>query len=238
MTPAGEHLLGMAERMLPEFEHGEKVLADMAQGRRGLLRIGMECHPCQEWLLRIVSPYLAQWPDVDIRLCSDFRFDGIAALLDYQIDLLITPDPINTPDLQFTQAFEYELMVAMHMDHRLAEKEFMRAEDFIDEALMTVPVSVDRLDVFTRFLLPARCRPKDHVTAESVEMMLQLVATGRCITVLPDWFLHDATARMPIRTLRIGPEGLYKSINLGVRSGEDQIEYMAGFYQLAQSTDP
>ena len=41
-------------------------LQQFAQGERGTLRIGMECHPCYQWLLKIVSPYLAEWPDVEV----------------------------------------------------------------------------------------------------------------------------------------------------------------------------
>lgn len=238
LTPSGEYLLGLAERMLPELDHAEKVLAEISKGRRGLMRIGMECHPCQEWLMRVVTPYLAGWPDVDIQLLSSFRFDGIAALSSYEIDLLVTPDPMNIPGLHFTPIFDYELMLAVHSDHHLARAGTVRAEDLIGETLITVPVSVERLDIFTRFLLPARCRPAQHIHAESIEMMLQLVAAGRCITVLPDWFLREAAEDLPIKTLKIGPEGLYKNINLGIRADEHMVAHMAGFIQLARSIAP
>jgi hypothetical protein len=32
---AGEYLLGLAQRVLPQMEHAERVLTDIAQGRRG-----------------------------------------------------------------------------------------------------------------------------------------------------------------------------------------------------------
>ncbi|UFM64493.1 hypothetical protein LOS78_03180 [Paracoccus sp. MA] len=69
-------------------------------------------------------------------------------------------------------------------------------------------------------------------------MMLQLVAAGRCITVLPDWLLREAAASMPIRLLKIGYQGLHKSINLGTRAGESRIEHMAGFFRLVRSVEP
>lgn len=238
LTPAGKYLLNLAERMLPELEHAEEVLADMARGRRGLMRIGMECHPCEQWLMRVVAPYLDQWPDVDIQLRSDFRFDGIAALGGHEIDLLITPDPINMPGLQFTPVFDYELMLAVRTGHRLAERETVRPEDLMEDTLITVPVPVERLDIFTRFLLPAHCRPARHIIAESIDMMLQLVAAGRCITVLPDWLLREAVPNMPVQILKIGYEGLHKSINLGTRAGENRIEHVAGFFQIARSVVP
>lgn len=66
LTQAGEYLLAVANRMLPQLELAEQRVRQFAAGERGTLRIGMECHPCYQWLLKIVSPYLAGWPDVDV----------------------------------------------------------------------------------------------------------------------------------------------------------------------------
>jgi LysR family transcriptional regulator for metE and metH len=65
--------------------------------RRCTLRIGMECHPCYQWLLKVVSPYLARWPDVDVDVKQKFQFGGIGALFGYDIDVLVTPDPLRSP---------------------------------------------------------------------------------------------------------------------------------------------
>ena len=66
LTQAGRYLLATAQRILPQLALTEERLAQYARGARGSLRIGMECHPCYQWLLKIVSPYLSTWPDVDV----------------------------------------------------------------------------------------------------------------------------------------------------------------------------
>lgn len=86
-TDAGQHLLDVANHVLPQLEHAETSLKQMARGTRGTLRIGMECHPCYQWLLKVVSQYLPQWPDVAVDVKQRFRFGGISALLDHEIDL-------------------------------------------------------------------------------------------------------------------------------------------------------
>ncbi len=53
----------------------------------------MECHPCYQWLLKVVAPYLAAWPDVEVDVKQKFQFGGLTALLDYEIDLLGHPRP-------------------------------------------------------------------------------------------------------------------------------------------------
>ncbi|CDX35549.1 Transcriptional regulator, LysR family (fragment) [Mesorhizobium plurifarium] len=199
-----------------------------------MLRVGMECHPCQRWLTRIATPYLTQWPDVDFDVRTAFRFDGVEALLGYEIDLLITPDPVETPELLFTPVFDYELVLMVHEAHPLASRAYVEPKDLLDEELITVPVTLERLDIYTRFLVPAHCRPRQHRTAETIDLMLQLVCAGRGVTVLPDWLLHEDASGLLIRALRLGDSGIRKSINLGVRHDEERTSYIDGFLKLAQ----
>ncbi|MEI4485220.1 LysR family transcriptional regulator [Frigidibacter sp. MR17.14] len=235
-TQAGAYLLSLAERMVPELEHAEQVLADMARGRRGAMRLGMECHPCEKWLMRATGPYLIDWPDVDLEIRTEFRFDGVAALLGHEIDVLITPDPVHLPDLQFEPVFDYEIRLAVHAEDPLAEKVHLAPSDLLDRDIITVPVETERLDIYTRFLVPAGCRPRRRVEIENVELMLQLVAAGRGLTVLPDWIIREAGADLPIRSLRIGAEGLRKAINVGMRKADLETDYLIGFLDRARGT--
>lgn len=233
-THAGEYLLSLAERVIPQMEHAERTLTNFAEGRRGALRIGMECHPCQKWLTRLTPHYLAAWPDVDFDVRTAFRFDGIAALLAFEIDLLITPDPIDVSDITFAPVIDYELVLVVPRSHRIASQEWVMPQDLMNEELITVPVSKERLDVFTRFLVPAHCKPKYHRTAEQTELMLQLVAAGRGVAVLPDWLVAEEGEGLSVQTVRLGPAGIRKCIHVGVRKGEEDIAYIAGFLELAQ----
>ncbi|SPA40746.1 LysR family transcriptional regulator [Cupriavidus taiwanensis] len=235
-TQAGEYLLALAERLLPQLDHAERILADFAEGRRGALRVGMECHPCQKWLARLTPHYLAAWPDVDFDVRTSFRFDGVAALLGHEIDLLITPDPAKLPELVFTPVIDYELVLVVHEAHPLAAQPYIRPEHLVDETLITVPVSIERLDIYTRFLVPAHCRPRRHRTAEVTDLMLQLVAAGRGVSVLPDWLVEEEGAGMPLRTLRLGKHGIRKQIHLGIRRGDEGIAYIAGFVEMARQS--
>lgn len=237
LTQAGNYLLALAQRLLPQMEEAERVLGNFASGQRGALRVGMECYPCQSWLMRITTAYLKAWPDVDFDITTAFRFDGIGALLGYEIDLLITPDPVEQPEIQFIPVFDYELVLAVPESHRLATVGNVSPSDLAEEELITFPVTLDRLDVFTRFLLPAHCRPQRMRTAETTELMLQLVANGRGVCVIPDWILRQEGGDLPLRAVRLGQgAGLEKSIHVGFRRGDEALDYLKGFLNLAQES--
>lgn len=238
LTQAGDYLLRLAERMVPEFDHAERVLSDIARGRKGAMRIGMECHPCEQWLMRVTRPFLADWPDVDIELRSAFRFDGVAALQAREIDVLVTPDPANLPDLQFQPVFDYELRLVVGQNHSLADRDHIEPADLLGEDLLTVPVTVERLDIYTRFLIPAACRPKSRISVENIELMLQFVVAGRGVAVLPDWLVREVATGMPVITLRIGRAGLHKSTNVGLRQSDLGTDYLTGFLDIARRVTP
>ena len=120
LTQAGRYLLELAGRVLPQLQLAEERLRQFAQGERGSLRIGMECHPCYQWLLKVVSPYLAAWPDVDVDVKQRFQFGGLDALQDHEIDLLVTPDPVQRPGLHFEPVFDYEQVLVVARGHALA----------------------------------------------------------------------------------------------------------------------
>ncbi|MDX1320195.1 MAG: LysR family transcriptional regulator, partial [Oceanospirillum sp.] len=50
LTQAGEYLLKEAKRILPQLERIDETLSRFARNEQGSLHIGMECHPCYQWL--------------------------------------------------------------------------------------------------------------------------------------------------------------------------------------------
>ncbi|AYM88842.1 LysR family transcriptional regulator [Pseudoalteromonas agarivorans] len=234
-SQAGLYLLSLADKMVTEFEHAERVLQEFAQGRRGIMRIGMECHPCEQWLMGKIQQFLKAWPEVDVEIKSAFRFDGIAALKANEIDVLITPDPVNTEGLNFRSVFNYNLCIVVSEQNPLYNKAFVTAHDLEDQILYTVPVGYNRLDVYTRFLDPANVQPKRRVPIETTEMMLQLVSANRGVAALPEWLVSPHESRLGIKGIRIGNKGLQKSVNVGVRDDDLQLDYVKGFIESTRS---
>lgn len=234
LTEAGRYIVTLAQRVLPQIERAEDALSDYRNGQRGSLKIGMECHPCHQWLMGVTKPYLLDWPDVSLDLTTSFAFGGVAALAGYEIDILITPDPIEMPGIHYLPVFDYELVLVVPAGHLLALKRHAEPADLLDETLFTYPVPPERLDVFTQFLVPANCRPRHHRNVETTEMMLQLVAAGRGVSAIPNWLVHRDAASLGVRPVRIGKTGIQKSIHLGLRAGDEAVDFIAGFLETSR----
>lgn len=233
-TEAGQYLLDVANHLLPQLEHAESSLRQMARGTRGTLRIGMECHPCYQWLLKVVAQYLPQWPDVDVDVKQKFRFGGIGALLDHEIDLLVTPDPEPRPGLRFEPVFDYEQVLVVARAHPLAHMRFVVPEQLAEEVLITYPVAIERLDIYTHFLMPAGVTPRIHRTIESTDLILEMVACGRGVAALPRWLVEERMKDVAIAPVRLGRRGVPKKIHLGLREDDLRHAWLKAFLQTAR----
>ncbi len=234
LTQAGQDLLALAKRVLPQLEQAEIRLQQFACGERGSLRIGMECHPCYQWLLKIVAPYLAAWPHVDVDVKQRFQFGGIGALFGYEIDLLVTPDPLFKPGLKFEPVFDYEQVLVVGRQHPLAGCEHVEPAQLAREVLISYPVETERLDIYSQFLLPAGIAPRRHKTIETTDIMLQMVASGRGVTALPRWLVEEYADKVDVVPLRLGPQGIAKQIFLGARAADLETDYLRAFIALAR----
>lgn len=236
LTQAGQYVLAVANRVLPQLSLAEERLRQFAQGERGTLRIGMECHPCYQWLLKIVSPYLAAWPDVEVDVKQKFQFGGIGALFGYEIDMLVTPDPLYKPGLHFEPVFDYEQVLVVNREHPLAGRAHVKPKQLAHEVLITYPVPTDRLDIYTQFLMPAGISPRQHKTIETTDIMVQMVASGRGVAALPRWLVQEYADKMNVVPVRLGPKGIAKQIHLGAREADIDIDYLKAFVELARAS--
>ena len=233
LTEAGQYLQDQANRLLPQLERVDENLRRFANHEKGTLHIGMECHPCYHWLLNIVNPFLQASPGVDVDVKQRFKFGGMAALFNYDIDLIITPDPWTMTQIIFQPVFAYELVLVVADNHPLAGQDYVVPRELLDETLLTYPVETARLDIFQRFLIPAQCMPRQHKQLEDTEIILHMVAANRGVTAMPRWLIEKYSEKLPIRAMSLGA-GIFKQIYVGYRQADQNNAHIQKFIDLAK----
>jgi LysR family transcriptional regulator for metE and metH len=238
LTPAGEKLIALGQRILPQVEAMESELRQVARGEMGRLHIAIECHACFEWLAPVLSLYRQQWPQVEVDFRVGVSFEALPALQKGEVDLVISSDPVKRDDLQFEELFEYEALLAMSQSHELAQKKQIRPSDLAEETVITYPVNRQRLDVFRRFLQPAGVEPAAVRHSELTSVILLLVASGRGVAVLPDWVLREAAQAESLATRPLGRNGLKGTLYSAVRRTDRDLTYIRDFIELARREGP
>ncbi|MBY4678656.1 LysR family transcriptional regulator [Marinobacterium arenosum] len=233
-TSAGQRLLALADDVLPMIRNAERDIARLAGGEAGRLNICIECHSCFDWLMPTIDHFRQHWPEVEMDLSTGFSFQPLPALARGDLDLVITSDPEPRNGIAFIPLFTYESMLAMSKQHPLVARRFVQPEDLENETLITYPIDHGRLDVFSRFLDPAGVEPAQVRTAELTVMMLQLVASGRGLTALPNWALYEYLERDYVAARSLGEKGLWCTLYAAIREDQQRAEFMVDFLNTAK----
>ena len=233
-TDSGERLLQLADTILPQVDQTEQEILLLAAGKSGRLHIAIECHSCFEWLIPTLDDYRVDWPEVEIDLISGFNFDPLPALTRSELDLVITSNPAPLAGITYIPLFEYEALLCVAKQHPLASKERIEPEDFATETLIAYPVEKERLDLFQYFLTPAGISPAAVRTSELTLMIIQLVASGRGVCVLPNWAITDYLAKGYVVARSLGEDGVWARLYAAVRDETATLPFMESFIHTAR----
>jgi LysR family transcriptional regulator for metE and metH len=235
LSPAGMRLLRAADRIIPEIEALSEEFRNLRSGRIGRLHIAIECHACFDWLFPVLEQFRHAWPEVDVDIRPGLAFDALPALLREEVDLVISSDPEDLRDVIFNPLFDYSPTLVASSNNALAAKDFVVAEDFRDQTLITYPVDRSRLDIFSTLLTPAKVEPRAVRQVELTAVILMLVASDRGVAVLPDWVMREVKYQPDYVTRRVTEKGIVKRMYAATRTEDATQPFMAHFLKLARS---
>ena len=234
LSAAGLRLLQAAEDILPRVAALEAEFAGLQQGSKGRLHIAIECHACFEWLFPVLERFRKAWPEVDVDIRPGLAFDAMPALRKEEVDLVVSSDPEDLPGTDFTPLFDYDAVFVASSQHPLAARDFVEAEDFRGETLITYPVDRARLDVFSQLLTPAKVEPAAVRQVELTAVILLLVASNRGVAVLPDWVVREVRYNSDYVTRPLTKSGITRRLYAATRTEETAKPFMANLIRLAR----
>ena len=234
LSAAGMKMLAAAEEILPRVTALEAEFSGLIAGSAGRLHIAIECHACFEWLFPVLEQFRKAWPEVDVDIRPGLAFDALPALRKEEVDLVVSSDPEELPETDFTPLFDYEPVFVASAQHPLAKKQVIEAEDFIGETLITYPVDRARLDVFSQLLIPAKVEPATVRQIELTAVILLLVASNRGVAVLPDWVVRQVRYNSDYVTRPLTKGGITRRLYAATRNVDTTLPYMAHLIRLAK----
>ncbi|UTA48106.1 LysR family transcriptional regulator [Simiduia sp. 21SJ11W-1] len=232
-TGAGLRLLALADTVLGALADAERDIQKLVHGEAGRLFMAIECHSCFNWLMPVIDAYRPHWPQVELDFSGGFTFEPLPALVQGEVDLVITTDPQPLKGIVYAPLFDCEMRLAVAPGHPLACRERVEAADIAQETLITYPVLPDRLDIISRFLAPKGVAPAIRTT-ELTLMMVQMVASGRGVCCLPNWVLDEYANLGKLVSLPLG-DGMWSRVQLAMRADTQATAYAQDFIRLARA---
>ena len=234
LSAEGLRFLRAAERILPEIDLLKAEFDNLQRGEAGRLHIAIECHACFEWLFPVLNLFRHDYPDVDIDIRPGLAFRALKALVDEEVDIVISSDPEDIPGVEFHQLFPYAPTFLSAKANPLSCKDYVDAHDFSDQTLITYPVERTRLDIFSQLLIPAKIEPKLIRQVELTAVMLMLVGANKGVAVLPDWVIRSADVGEGLVTLPVTKHGLVRQLYAAVRRDDEAKPFMERFIALGK----
>lgn len=187
LTPAGEYFLEESRRILAAVEHSTRGVRRLAQGRNGLVRIGLVGTATTSHLPHIVRTLNRELPEVavDVRgdiltpeLCHDLRTGAI--------HVAVLRPPVVGDGIAVHVLEEEPLVLALPDDHPLAAATTIALADLRNEPFV---VYAARDSAVNQAVLRS-CRTADFVPnraqgAPGTAVLLSLVASGLGVALVP-----------------------------------------------------
>jgi DNA-binding transcriptional LysR family regulator len=105
LTPAGENLLGYADKILTLMDEAVKS-TQYSDHPAGPLRIGSIETTAVIHLTPLLAEYQSRYPDVNVSLITGVTHALLQKVLDYELDGAFVYGPIDHPDIEHVAAFE------------------------------------------------------------------------------------------------------------------------------------
>jgi DNA-binding transcriptional LysR family regulator len=206
LTECGRLLVDRTRVVFDEIRQGVTDIVQISNPARGVVRIGTT-EPVSGIVSEIIGHLVRKYPDISYHVVIGDRDALELALRERSLDVSLTrwaPSPV-ADDLAAETLFRSSLAVMAERRHPLLRtKRKFRLADLMDEQWTLSPphsfLGRAGVDLFRRHKLPL---PPTVVTTLSIYMRLNLLGSGRFITLLPMQILRHRSTSAWLRALNV-----------------------------------
>lgn len=217
LTDAGETLLPLARRILADAETARREVQEVAQLRRGRLRLGAPPSLCASLVPDVLSAFHTAYPGVDLLVTEDGSQDLVRALADGALDLalIITPLPVQAPALVTSELLREELVVVSAPDRPapVARRARIRVEQLRGRPLVMFRRGYDLREFTTAACRAAGFEPTFTVEGGEMDAVLGFVRAGLGVAVVPSMVAE----RSGLRVTRFATTGMHRVVSVAHR---------------------
>ncbi|HZX04227.1 LysR family transcriptional regulator [Kribbella sp.] len=190
LTDAARQLAATAARILELVEDAELTLEEQRGQAIGTLGIAAFPTAARGLLPPALARLIDEHPTLDVRLIETDPFEAVAAVHRGEIDIAIVHDWQNTPlglpeGLSRVKLGVDPADVLVPATHRLAGKEFVRAEDLVGERWICQPAGSICHEWLVRTMRRAGVEPDVAYSVAEYQTQLAMLARGIGIGLLP-----------------------------------------------------
>lgn len=180
LSPAGEHLLAYADRLLNLAEEARQAVSRTPP--RGVLRLGSLEATSASRLPQVLAAFHRAYPEVQVRLTTGTNDALTAAVAQRRLDAAFVAERPSSREFEHQALFEEELVLISPADHR----PIRTPADVEGDSVVAFPNGCAYRRVLLRWLGDRRLPTVRVMEVGSYHAIVACVASGAGVAVMPE----------------------------------------------------
>lgn len=178
----GEIFLAHLERSFLELDQAKKKINDMARIENlsvSIATTNVSLFPS------LVSAFLRQYPDIRIRQYLRSDINMYQLLEKGEVDMCISSEPIEGPDVQWDPLFSEELLLLVPREERFVHRQEIRLMEVAGERFISSNTSYDSSNWLEKLCRQTGFAPKISFEGNDSVVIGEMVSLGLGISFIP-----------------------------------------------------
>jgi LysR family hydrogen peroxide-inducible transcriptional activator len=238
LTPVGEEIARRAQRILAEVSDLAEFARQRGRPLAGPLRLGV-IPTIAPYLLPPVLPALRRdYPELELHIRETQTNVLLGELIAGGLDLVLLALPVSHADIETTPLFEDRFMLALPPDRQIKGRVEATPELMQDDRLLLLE---EGHCLRTQALSFCGLRQVDHIDtfgASSLSTIVQMVANGMGLTLLPEISIGVEARHGEVRVIRFAEPQPSRTIGLAWRRASPRKDDFAILGRLLAELAP
>jgi DNA-binding transcriptional LysR family regulator len=214
LTPPGRLLMDHCRRLILAHDEAVSAVRGLSGLQHGSLYLGCGPHISVSIVPHLLRAYLADRPNVELRLITGndhALFDDLDA---GKVDLILMNLPVDRPDLVQDPLWRYEMVFVVPPEDPAANQTAISATELSTRPFILYQRSVVIESAIRQFCVEVGFEPRVVMQNDQADSIKELVKLGLGVSLLPLWSVSEDVRRGTLRTLRLASRQLFSVTGL------------------------
>jgi LysR family hydrogen peroxide-inducible transcriptional activator len=238
LTGQGREIARRAAQILAGVRDLKDHAQHLAEGLSGTLQLGVIPSVAPYLLPRFLPKLRETYPSLDVRIRETQTAQLTRELLEGELDLLIVALPVEQPDIETIRLFEDRFLLALPASRRIDSRVRATPDILKGDRLLLLEEGHCLRDQALTFCDLRQVETIDTFGASSLTTLVQMVANGLGLTLLPEICLDVEAERAALNIMRFAEPEPSRTLGLAWRATSPRKADFVAFGQIIAEVRP
>lgn len=235
LSPAGETLLGHAQRFMQQVELLKSDMQQYNNGIKGHIRIFANTTAVTEFMPQVLGSFLASHPQVNVALEERLNHDIVRGVQEGTADIGVAAGAVQGQGLKIINFSTDRLVLATALDHPLANAGSISFAETLEHAHIGLHEGSTLLHFLTRVVSDRGQRLNLRIQVRGFDAMCRMVEANVGIGVLPQSAARRHSRSMKLALVELTDEWAVRERSIVVQDLEVLPAYAQELVEMIRS---